>query len=84
MAEADVGDLYLVTWTPATVDSWDYYALDSDSIGQLALNDSDESYVFVPSDYIALIADDGYGMTQEDQVDTVLSLAPVFDTAEVG
>jgi hypothetical protein len=82
MAEADVGDLYLVSWTPATMDTWDYYVLDTGSSDELAL--SEESYIFVPADYIALIADDGYGMTQENQVDMVLSQSPVFDTAEAG
>ena len=79
MAEADIGEFYLVSLTPVTMESWDYYVIDAD---QLAM--SEETFVFIPVDYIALIEDESLALSQEGQVDIILSEAPVVDTAEVG
>ena len=80
MAEANMSDVYLIGFAP--LDSWDYYIIDMSAGDELALLD-DETYYLVPFD-IALVSDEGYSMTQEDQVAMVLWQDPVIDTAEVG
>ena len=80
MAEADVSDVYLIGFAP--VDTWDYYVIDMGSSQDLALL-GDETYYLIPFD-VVFMSDDGYSMTQEQQVNAVLSEAPSFDTAEVG
>jgi hypothetical protein len=81
MAEADVSDVYIVGFAP--MDSYEYYLIDADSSESLALSDGD-TYYLLPVDFVALIESDTLAMSQEDSVSTVLSEAPVFDTAEVG
>jgi hypothetical protein len=81
MAEADIGDVYLIGFAP--MDSWDYYVLDDQGGDTLALIDGD-TYYLVPFETVALVTDDGYSMSQEDQVSWFLSEYPMADTAEVG
>ena len=81
MAEADVGDVYLIGFAP--MDSWDYYVLDLETGDSLALIGED-TYYLVPLEHVSFLTDDGYSLSQEDQVSMVLSHAPVMDTAEVG
>jgi hypothetical protein len=80
MAEADV-DVYLIGFAP--MDSWDYYVLDGESGDTLALIGAD-TYYLVPLEHVSFVTDDGYSLSQEDQVSMVLSQSPVIDTAEVG
>ena len=81
MAEADIGDVYLIGFAP--MDSWDYYVLDGESGDTLAMIGED-TYYLVPVEYISFVTDDGYSLSQEEQVSMVLSQSPVIDTAEVG
>ena len=81
MAEADIGDVYLIGFAP--MDSWDYYLIDSETGDTLALID-DETYFLVPLEQVAFVSDDGYSLSQEDQVSLYLSENLVIDTAEVG
>ena len=78
MAEADVGDIYLIGFAPT--DTWDYYVIDTGD--SLALID-DGTYYLVPVEYISFVEDD-YSMSQEDAVSMHLSMNPVSDTASVG
>ena len=75
MAEADLGDGYLVSWT-------DYYLFDVSSSDELAT--LGDTYFLVPVDYVAFVPSDDYAASQEERVDMILSESPVFDTAEVG
>jgi hypothetical protein len=77
MAEADIGDVYLIGFAP--MDNWDYYVLDE----QLALIDSD-TYYLVPLESVAFMTDDAYSTSQEDLVTWYLYEYPTSDTAEVG
>ena len=81
MAEADIGDVYLIGFAP--MDSWDYYVLDMETADTLALIDG-ETYYLVPLETLAFVSDDGYSLSQEDQVAWILSEYPMTDTAEVG
>jgi hypothetical protein len=76
MAEADQGmDAYNVSWAPVEID---YYIIDSDA---LALDDDGFGY---SDEGLALNSDESFGLTQEEQVASVLSQNPVDDSAEVG
>ena len=81
MAEADIGDVYLIGFAP--MDNWDYYMIDSETGDTLALIDGD-TYYLVPLEQVAFSTDDGYTLNQEDHVTLFLSEYPVTDTAEVG
>ena len=56
MAEADVGDVYLIGFAP--MDSWDYYVLDDETGDTLALIDGGDTYYLVPLESVAFVTDD--------------------------
>jgi hypothetical protein len=83
--EGAAGDAFAVSWTPLTIDGSDYYLVEFEPISadQLALADEELDFI-TPDEYLALTMSDEYGLSQEDQVATVLSQSPVEDGAEVG
>lgn len=75
IALADEGiysDFYVVSWTPVTIESWDYYVIDTGDMGELAL--SDEASFLMPTHELALIP------SESDEMIYELALVPLtFD-----
>jgi len=89
MAEADLStDAFLVSWTPVTLEGWDYYVVDMQPasnelafadeysysmIGPLALDEQLDFYI--PADHLVLMSTDEFGFL-DDQESMFLSFSP--------
>ena len=80
VALADEGiysDFYVVSWTPLTIESWDYYVIDTSDMGELAL--SEEPAFLMPTHELALIP------SESDEMIYELALVPLtFDGSSDG